>query len=820
MSTALLDIKYSLRVMRRYPLVVLGAIGSIALGVGANAATFSAVYTAVFKPLPFESADRLVYVGRSSPDMHGPERLHWSYPRFLDVVEHNRGTFARISAVADRTFMVRVRDATVRMRGQFVTSDYFGLFGITPRLGRFPGAAGDANPRNAVVISHELWRSQFSADPAAIGNVLQINGRMFVVTGIAPAGFGGLDGQARLWIPILSAPDVLQNVEALSDRFWAYNIVGVLPSSGNLGAANASLAVIGARLGIQRGRLEAVSAREAKIPPGLRRGLTILLAAVGLVMCAACLNAAILLFAMFESRRRELALRSSLGASAWRIARQLAIETGMIALVGAAAGFVTAALARQVIWAARPVTGAGWYQGVFAQHGADLDWRVLAYAIGVAMSGMLLVGFWPVFMTWRREHSAPARFLTGSPLQQSIGRHAGHMSRSLGAAELAVAFVLTANALLLVQGFLRLQREDFGFTTDRVLMAELSLPSWKYDRVRAAALYEEIESTIGALPVVSAVSFDLAPPLSDRLATSAATMNVEMPDGAGGRGTMVGYHVVTSQHLDVLGMRLLDGRSFERTDVSGVAAVALVNRAAAEQFWPGRPAVGQTIAELLNLGIEGKWEPRQIVGVLANVQSGPPEKSSGPEVYVPIAQEPPASAILFVRTAVDTDGLAQTIRESIRNLDPDVALEGVMTLEQHQAEALSMYRFSSTLLTVFGLMTLLLAAIGVYAVNANDVRSRNREFAVRMALGATGGQVTWFIVRRALVIAVAGMAVGIVGALALAQLLRSQLSALNADMFVILLLTTTVLGGIAGIAALIPAWRASRVKPMRLLRAE
>ena len=361
MTNLLKDAKHAWRVLRRRPLVALAAVGSMALGVGANAATFSAVYSAIYKPLPFESADRLAYIARSTGVADGPERLHWSYPKFLELAENNPGAFAPLVAQGDRTVLLGLPGGATTAHAQFVTPEYFRLFGFSPHMGRFfdqPGGGG----AQGVVISEGFWRSRLAAQAGIVGAPIDVNGTPFVVLGVTPPGFGGLDGQAQLWLPIASAPIVLREEGALSDRYWAYTIVGLIEPGSSFRVANVELGVIGQRLGSRATRLEAVSVRESKIPADLRRGLVVLLGAVALVMCAACLNVGILLLTMFESRRREFALRMALGAGAWRLAQQIAVELGLVTLAGAVAGLATAAFTSQLLWAARPVTESGWYR--------------------------------------------------------------------------------------------------------------------------------------------------------------------------------------------------------------------------------------------------------------------------------------------------------------------------------------------------------------------------------------------------------------------------------------------------------------------------
>jgi len=789
------DFRYALRALARAPRFTAVAIATLAIGIGANTAMFSVVNALLLKSLPFAEPDRLMLVHLLRPDRNaGPgayREMVWSYPRYRLFVEE-QDAFEGYALFSGREFNLAGDGSPQRVRGEVISDRYAAVLGANPIAGReftFEEANTAGAPAVAM-IGHSLWTSRYGADPDIIGRSIEVNEAPYSVVGVLPRGFTGMSGSAQLWLPI-AAVEPGQLVEPFSH---SYSLVARRKPGVSAEVAVASTRLAGDRVGAElldppdpAGQVAppnsatAASLSASRADTDIRRASLILLGAVGFLLLIACVNLTNLLVARAIERRREVAIRAALGASPSRIGRQFFAESILLAGAGAIAGL---ALAPLLLAAAatllpdsdtlfrtalapgsRRIAGAVGLTQVSARM-IGLDAATLLFTLGVTAATAALVAAVPALQA---SALRPVDALKGGAAT-SNGRRALIRSAPV-VAQVALSLVLLTGAGLMIRSAIALHGTPIGVDPSDLLTVQLELPAATYGETpeseRGLAFYSQLVDRVRALPGVQSTGMASFTPVGGAYNQTRVTFLQPQRDGA----PTVGVHWATPDYFSTLGVPLIEGRAFLDTDRAGAAKVVLINEAAARTLWPDQSPLGKTIA--VHQG--GFWDGAEIVGVVADVRYGAIESAPRPDVYLPLAQSFRSRMQLFVQSVLPAQALASSIANEVRLLDPNLPLAGVKTMDARVGEAMWRTRAGAWVLSAFGVLALLLTAIGIFGVMAQAVAQRTTEIGVRMALGAKARDVLGWMLRRAALVTGAGIALGLVCALGITRLIGALL---------------------------------------------
>jgi putative ABC transport system permease protein len=804
-----------LRRLLRTPGFTLVVLLTLALGIGANTAVFSAVNAVLLRPLPYREGERLVVVDHHYPSLNGL-LAGVGAPTLVDVQTRLPAFAAAAVRTAWGPNLTGVGEPE-RLSGARVSGQYFATLGVAPRLGRALRADEDAPGRERVVVlSDGFWLRRFGGDPSVVGRTLTLDGEPHEVVGVMPPGFRDVqDRSAELWRPLALRPEAFQDAQRTDEYLF---LVARLRDGVTLDAARAALRTLAAQL---KGAhptayppdwsLAATALRD-KGTGGIRPALLVLLAAVGCILLIACANIAGLLLARAASRSRELALRTALGAGRGQLLRLYLAESLVLAAGGGGLGVVVGAVGVRLLSA---TAGAGALAGE-----VRLDASVLAFASLVTLATAIVFGVVPVF----HRSTVGLRDALAEGARGSAGDRRGQaVRRVLVVSEVAIALVLLAGAGLLLKSFARVQGVDPGYQPRGVLTATLALPAGKYDSpARQRAFLDALLARVRAIPGVTAAGAGSGVPFGPGGGTR--TFSVEGFQPPEGQPAPWGdYRLVSPGYFETLRVPLRQGRTFTEQDGPDALRVAVVDEELARRYWPGADPIGKRIAYGTVLdSATGQRTPAwvEVVGVVAHLKSEGLDADPRVQVYRPIRQLPVDFPQLVVRTTGDPERLLPAVRAAVRDVDPAQPVSDVATLDQLLDRSVGTRRLAVALLGTFAALALLLASIGLYGLMAHAVVERTREFGVRMALGAGRGQVLALVLRQGMRLALAGTALGLVGAFALTRLLTSQLFAVEATDPVTFAGSVALLLGVALAALLVPALRATGVEPLRALRQE
>jgi putative ABC transport system permease protein len=788
------DIRYALRQLGRNRLFTAVAVVTLALGIGANTAMFSLVHGVLLRPLPYPDADRLVTSGLSLPDF---EDLRASVHSFDDMAAWASNLFTLGESAGGKGGAEQVLGAVVSKR-------FFPLLG-NAALGR--ALVPDDESREVVVLSHRLWARRFASDPGVLGQTLRLYGRPYEIVGVMGPEFQFPNGRFLFWIPLESAlaatPEQKQN-----RTLRIFQVLARLRPGVTLPQAQAEVDALAARL--EREHPETNGEVTFPFAPvydrlvgQVRTVLLVLMGVVGLVLAIACANLANLLLARAKSRERETAVRAALGASRPRLLRQHLTESLVLALAGSALGVVVAGGLLDVL------PFAPFEIPRFAS--VRIDRTALAFTAALAVATALLFGIAPAWL------SAKASLTEG--LRDGIRGTEGPGGRRLRAVltsgEIALSLVLVIGAGLLVQSLVRLVRVDAGFRAENLLTFHVFFVK---DGFRAleqrAALAAEIAGRLGAIPgVIAAGGATGLPPVTPQRVTGFAVDGLDTTPGS----SRAFFLAVTSDYFEALGTPIVEGRAFADTDGAGAPEVVILGRTLARRLFGAESALGRRI-RLVHPEYGPAW--RTVVGVVGDVRYTGLAADAGDALYTPFAQTPFPWMYTMVRTTGPPEALGRAVREAVAFVDPGLDVAALRPMEQVLAETVAQPRWNVVLVTAFAGLALALAALGIYGVISYSVSTRVREIGIRLALGATRGEVVRLVAGEGLRLATAGIVVGLLGAAAATRLLETLLFEVRPLDPATFLAAAVVLVAVALLASALPAARAARVDPASALRAD
>jgi len=808
MDEARQDVRFALRQFGRIPGFTAVALLTLALGIGATTAIFSAVHAVVLAPLPFEDPSRIAQV------------YGWRWEQPSEVSAGNFVDWRRDNEVFDPLVAANWTSLNLaddgrpeRVLGSRVSRGYFRLFGVAPLLGRVLLDEEDAPGReHVVVLSHRLWTRRYGADASIVGRDVRLNDVPHTVVGVMPPSFDYLSEREELWVPIAFTPER----EAMHDEHYL-DVKGRLRDGVSFEQAQAHMNAIAKEQ--QRRFPDENTGLEIRVEPfarvligDARERLLTWLGAVFCVLLIACGNVASLLLARGATRSRELALRAALGAGRSRVVRQLLTESLLLGAGGAAGGLLLAHAGVAVL------TGAG-PGDVPRLEQARVEWITLGFAILLGLLSSVVFGLAPAIRAARVD-------LQGSLKEgrRSSALAVRDRARSwLVAGEVALALTLLVSAGLLVRNALALQRVDVGFRPQGVLTARVTLPAASYEEpAQLEQAFEQMIDTLRRAPGVAAAGASSQVPMGP-----GGNFNGLIPEGRPmeiASAIQSRLRMVTPGYFEAMGITLRRGRLFTPDDRRGTPRVMVVSETLAREAWPGQDPIGKRMLCCEGAPDDPRW--KTIVGVVTDVRSNGPGAPAGPEFYLPIRQIPPEawgwterSLMVAVRAAGgNPEALAPAVRDAVASVDRAVPVYALATMEQRMMQSMAQARFNTLLLTSLGVLGLVLAAVGIYGVIAYFVSQRMQELGVRMALGATARDVLRLVLGQAMRPVAVGLVLGSLSAAASARLLRSQLTGVGHEDPVAFLAGVALLLAAAGIASVLPARRAARVDPARVLQ--
>jgi putative ABC transport system permease protein len=803
------DLRYAFRSLAKAPGFTLVTLLTLALGIGANTAIFSVVNAVLLRALPVRDPAamvviREVYSGDQTGSVAGPN--------FLDWKQRNR-TFAGMTAWRGTNLALVGAGEPEEIRGAIVDADFFKVLGVDPIFGRgfLPGE--DQGQATVVVLGETLWRTRFGADPKVVGQTISLSGRPYTVIGISPASLT-YPVPVQAWLPLGYG----QGRSAQRDSH-SFDVIGRLKPGVTLEQAQSDLAAIARALETEypvsnAGRTVTTIPLTDDTVGTVRPALFLLTGAVALVLLIVCANVANLFLARAASRQRELAVRSALGASRWRLTRQVLVEAVVLSLVGGVLGLLLASWAIDLLLALQP-------RGIPRLREINIDGTVLTFTLLVSIAVGIAFGWLPALSISRQD---PAESFRGEGRGTSSARHRTRFRSALVVAQVSLAVVLLVGAALLIVSVKQLSSVVLGFRPDGAMTFQISISSASYSDANSQRAYvDRLLDRLRSIPGVREVGAVFFLPLGD--GGVSGDISVEgRPAAPPGKEQYAGYRIVSGDFLNAIGVTLRRGRLLTPDDRGGARLVTVVNEAMARRMFPGQDPLGQRIT----FGTPDSAEWREIVGIVADVRQNGLTATPDPELFVPASQLSDELWTIFmtdplsfvVRSDIGAATLGPAIKSAVHEADPGQPISKLREAGELLQDATARQRFSMSLLTLFGLLALVLAAVGVYGVMAYGVSQRTRELGIRLALGARASSVQAMVLWQGLALTLVGLALGLVGAIGLSRLLTTLLYGVSPNDPRVLAGAALLLAVVSTIACLVPAIRATRVDPVEALRSE
>jgi putative ABC transport system permease protein len=801
MENLIKDVRYGARMLVKNPGFSIVAIIALALGIGANAAIFSVVNTVLLRSIPYPEPDRLMVL-RENKLPEFPE-FSVSPGNFLDWQKQTT-MFETLAAFNGAAYNLVSDAEPERLRGARVSAGLFEMLGAIPAYGRnFLDEEDKEGHGNVVILSNALWKRRFASDPNIVGQQIKLSASSYTVAGVMPASFSFPDRETELWAPMAFTAQQAQQHGA-----HYTSAIGRLKAGATIEQVRTEMTTIPGRLGEQYPDTDSgwgvnVFPMQEYDVRDIKPALLVLLGAVALVLLIACANVANLLLARATARQKEVAIRSALGASRWRVVRQLLTESILLALVGGAVGLLLAVWGMDLLLALAP-------DNLPRVKDVALDGRVVAFTFSIATLTGVIFGIVPALQASNPNLNETLK--EGG--RGTTGAH--HRVRgSLVVTEVALALMLLIGAGLLIRSFYRLQQVNPGFNAKNALVVTVSLPGKKYSKdEQQSAFFTQLLEKVSPLPGVASVGATQSLPVQGDYILG---FNIQgRPPDAPGEEPSTNYYAVTPDYFKAMGIPLLRGRVFTEQDRKGSPRVALINEEMARKFFKDEDPIGKRI-NVTN----GPETFREIVGIVGDVKQYGPAQPTTMQTYEPFLQNPYSGMTLVVRTEGNPTALTSAIRSQVLSIDKEQPVARTRPLEQVLSDSVAKQRFLMVLLTTFAAVALVLAAVGLYGVMSYAVTQRTHEIGIRLALGARTGDVMKLVVGQGMALALAGVGIGLAGAFILTRILMASfLFSVGASDPLTFATISVLLAGVALGASVVPARRAVKVDPMVALRYE
>jgi putative ABC transport system permease protein len=803
------DLRIGARMLLKQPSFTLIAALTLALGIGANTTVFSVVNAVLLRPLNYKDPEQLVWVWGPLPKFNAANHSGAEF----DAIQTQQTVFSDIAAYHNTAFTVTGEGQPQQVGGLLTSANYFSLLGVAAARGRaFQQEDGRPGAARVAVASYDFWQKRFGGDPSLLGKTLRINGESVSVVGIMPPSLPPLaPGQSpELWVNLRQgALEVEMNFHGDVDRFDEHylRVLARLKPGVSAPQAQAKLDAIMARLAEQYPSQKGHGARVVSLPElfvgDLRQTLLLLLGAVGLVLLIACANVTNLLLARGARRYREFAIRAAVGASRFALLRQLLVESVLLAGVGGLAGWLLAAWGMKLILAMIPRT-------ILPSPEIGLDSRVFLFTLAVSLTTGVIFGLIPAFLAAKSDLASA---LKEGARGASTGTGPARLRKTLVVAEVALAMVVLIGAGLLVKSFARLTAVKPGFDPNNLLTLWVSLTGAAYGSDAANLRFiKELTPRLEALPGVQGVAISNSFPIQGTNSTTIP--EIEGHSLALDQRPLVGHHAVSPHYFEAMGIRLLKGRVFTERDNADAPRAVIINEALARRVWPNEEALGKR----LRFGSSESWS--EVVGVVANVKHDGLLMADRPHCYSPHLQLPMPFLAVAIRSQLDQTALVSSLRRAVQQIDPDMPIAAVQTMQEKMKGALATRRLTLALFNLFAVIALLLAAIGLYGVMSYGVAQRTQESGIRMALGAQTRDVLRLFVIQGMKPALVGMGIGLAAAFGLTRLMSSLLFGVSVTDPLTFALIALLLIVVALLACYFPAHRATKVDPLVALRRE
>ena len=819
MDTFWQDIRFALRALARRPGFAVVGVLTLALGIGANTTIFTLVNALLLNSLPVHDVSRLVdlFTTDQKNKIANFNLLPVSYVNFQDIAKMS-DCFTDLVANTNQPLTLSGRGEPKQLQGFLTTANYFDVLGVKPVAGRAFLPEEDKPGHFVAVVSYSLWVREFGSDPNLVGQTITLNQTPFAVIGVAPPGFKGtflLGPPDQFWIPLATYKQVTAGVFAQfieHRRGLLMNAFGRLKPGVSVMQAETQVGEIGERLA--REYPNENSGRGIAVRPTAEGAVGInfrgqflmagglMFAVTGVVLLIACVNLANLLLARAASREKEISIRTALGAGRWRVVRQLLTESLVLSLAGGALGLVVAYASRDALWSFRPP---------FLDENAvnlALDARVFLFTLGVSVVTGLVFGLIPALRVSRPDISESLK--VGGRQGGAWGNN--RLRNGLVVVEIALALVALVGGGLFVRSMQQQQQVDPGFESKRLGSMFFDLASQRYTEEQGKQFYRDAIDRARAIPGVEAATISSNPPFGGGFLRTVFPEGTEHDPNR--RGLMTTTNMVAPNFFDTLRIPLLKGRVFTEFDTENTVQVAIVNKAMADRYWPGEDAVGKRFTFFQDPMLH------EVVGVVATTVLNAIGEDPRPQVFLPIRQYYQTFGTLEIRTAGDPRAALGTVRTAVQQLNPNMPAQFVLTIEESLGQGLWAPRMGAALLSIFGGLSLLLAAIGIYGVMSYTVTQRTQEFGIRMTLGAQPREVLRLVVGEGLLLAAIGLLVGAVAAVPLARLTVSMLYGVSPLDPVTFGGVSVLLAMVALLACYVPARRATRVDPLVAMRYE
>ena len=807
MNKLLQDLRYATRTLVKKPGFVLVAVVTLALGIGGSTAIFTVVNSALLRGLPYRSSNELYHLWERTPQKEF-NRREFSYPDYQDYQQNS--VFTGLAGYTGGGAILSGSGEPESVPAARASANFFSVLGVDPIVGRtFQDGEDKPGGPKVTVLTYGLWQRKFGGDPNAVGKQLTINGESYTVIGVLPQTFQFALRPADLWLPYQPTPN------QLSRRFMhGTNLIGRLKPGVSANQAQSELSVIASRIEQQfkdshAGTVATLVPLQEEVVGNVRPILFVLLAAVGFVLLIACANVASLLLTRSLARQKEVAVRSALGASRWRVIRQLLTESLLLSIVGGAAGLLIAYWGTPALVAVLPQSQ---LNAMPFLKSVQIDRSILLFSFGLSLLTGLIFGLAPAL------HSSS---LDLNEVLKEGGRNTsagvGYRLRSaMVISEIALAVVLLIGAGLMMKSLFRLLQTNVGFKTENLLTMTIVLPATKYtEDSQCIAFNDQLKERVQSLPGVANTGTVNILPLNGGNTTRFIVEGDPVPPP--GQEVEANIRTVNDTYFQTLGVPLLAGRMFDESDKTDGQAVVIIGKSVADKVFPGRDPVGRKI-KYTALDSEALL----IVGVVGDVKITGLDQAIKPVLYYPFRQSASIFANLVVRTKGDPTVLASAVRSEVRNIEPGAAILNVNSMDEmiSQTPASFMRRFPALLISIFAAVALLLASIGIYGVVSYSVSQQTHFIGIRMALGASPTDILKMVMKQGVVLALLGVGIGVAAAFGLMRLLRDLLFEVKTTDVSTFVFVSAVLFVVALLACFLPARRATKVDPLVALRYE